>query len=101
MPAQLQIQVDHDRIVAFCKQYHILKLAFFGSVLRDDFTDESDVDVLVEFDPKHMPGLFAVAGMEIELSEMLGRKADLRTKEDISKYFRDEVVTSAFVQYVA
>jgi uncharacterized protein len=83
----------------FCRRHHIRKLFIFGSYLRDDFGPESDVDFLVEFDPEHIPGLFDVAGMEIELSEMLGRKVDLRTAEDLSRYFRDEVVAQAEVQY--
>ena len=83
----------------FCRRHHIRKLSIFGSYLRDDFGPESDVDLLVEFDPEHIPGLFDVAGMEIELSEMLGRKVDLRTAEDLSRYFRDEVVAQAEVQY--
>ena len=83
----------------FCRRHHIKKLSVFGSYLREDFGPESDVDLLVEFDPEHIPGLFDVAGMEIELSEMLGRKVDLRTAEDLSRYFRDEVVAQAEVQY--
>lgn len=83
----------------FCRRHHIKKLSVFGSYLRDDFGPESDVDLLVEFDPEHIPGLFDVAGMEIEFSEMLGRKVDLRTAEDLSRYFRDEVVAQAEVQY--
>jgi hypothetical protein len=83
----------------FCRRHHIRKLSIFGSYLREDFGPESDVDFLVEFDPEHIPGLFDVAGMEIELSEMLGRKVDLRTAEDLSRYFRDEVVAQAEVQY--
>ena len=83
----------------FCRRHHIRKLSIFGSYLRDDFGPESDVDLLVEFDPQHIPGLLDIAGMEIELSEMLGRKVDLRTAEDLSRYFRDEVVAQAEVQY--
>ncbi len=75
--------------------------SFFGSVLRDDFRPESDVDVLAEFEPGREPGLIALAGMEEELSGILGRKADLRTAEDLSRYFRDKVVSTAEVQYAA
>ena len=97
----MRIAVDQDKIVDFCRKNHIGKLAFFGSVLRDDFGPESDVDVLVEFDPGEEPGLIRLAGMEIELSAILGRKADMRTPEDLSRYFRDKVVSSAEVQYAA
>lgn len=87
--------INQVEITAFCQRNHIRKLSFFGSVLRDDFTAGSDVDVLVDFCPGHIPGLIRLAGMEIELSEILDRKADLRTKEDLSQYFRDEVIASA------
>jgi hypothetical protein len=84
----------------FCRRHHITKLAIFGSYLREDFGPESDVDFLVEFDPDHIPTLLDVAGMEIELSELLGgRKVDLRTPQDLSRYFREEVVAQAEVQY--
>ena len=71
----------------------------FGSALRDDFKPDSDVDMLVEFYPDHIPGLITLAGMEIELSGILGRKVDLRTAQDLSPYFRQEVVESAVIQY--
>lgn len=83
----------------FCERNYIRRLSLFGSVLTERFRPESDVDVLVEFDPEHIPGLLKLAGMEIELSEKLGRKVDLRTPEDLSRYFRDEVVSSALLQY--
>lgn len=86
-------EIPKGLIVDFCKRHHIKKLLLFGSYLREDFGPESDIDVLVEFDPEHIPTLFDVAGMEIELSEALERKVDL------SKYFRDEVVAQAEVQY--
>ena len=97
MPVGLRI--PHDEIAEFCKRNHIRRLALFGSALRDDFTPESDVDVLVEFEPGHVPGFIKLAGMEIELSSVLGRKVDMRTPEDLSPYFREEVVNSAEVQY--
>jgi predicted nucleotidyltransferase len=97
----LPIEIDKDAIAAFCQKHHITKLALFGSVLTDEFREDSDVDVLVEFDPTRIPGLFAVVEMERELSGLLGRKADMRTPEDLSKYFRDQVVRSALVQYAA
>ena len=98
---QLPINIDKEQIASFCKRNHIVKLAFFGSVLTERFGPHSDIDVLVEFDPAHVPGLFALAGMEIELSELLGRKADLRTPGDLSHRFRDRVVKGALVQYAA
>jgi predicted nucleotidyltransferase len=94
--------IDLDRFQAqianFCKRHHIRKLSVFGSVLRSDFTPESDIDFLVEFD--RTPGLIALAGMELELSELIQRKADLRTAEDLSPYFRQKVLDAAVVQYV-
>ena len=75
-------------------------MAFFGSVLRADFGPESDIDVLVEFEPAHVPGLFGIARMERELSTLFGgRKVDLRTAEDLSRYFREDVLKEAEVQY--
>lgn len=97
----LRIQVNAEQVAAFCQEHHIVKLAFFGSVLTSNFRPDSDVDVLVEFDPDHLPGLIALSGMERELSDILGRKADMRTPNDLSRYFRDEVIESAVVQYAA
>ena len=91
--------IPGDYIKDFCRKHHITKLSIFGSYLRDDFGPESDIDFLVEFDPEHIPGLLEIAGMEIELSNTLGRKVDLRTAQDLSRYFRDEVVAQAEVQY--
>jgi uncharacterized protein len=89
-----------DVIEDFCRRHHITRLAVFGSYLREDFGPESDIDILVDFDPDHIPSLFDVAGMEIELSELLdGRKVDMRTPQDLSRYFREEVVAKAEVQY--
>jgi len=95
-----RIVIPKAKIVEFCRKNHIRKLSLFGSVLQDDFGPESDVDFLVEFDPGYPVGLIRLAGMENELSKLLGRKADLRTPADLSRYFRDEVVRSAEVQYV-
>jgi predicted nucleotidyltransferase len=90
-----------EAIAAFCRRNHIRKLAFFGSVLRADFRKDSDIDVLVEFEPGHIPGFFRLVDMECELSDLFGgRKVDLRTPEDLSRYFRDEVLARAEVQYV-
>jgi len=95
------LQIDQASIIEFCQRHHLRRLAFFGSVLRDDFTETSDVDVLVEYSPEHVPGFIALAGMEEELSAILGRKADIRSAGDLSRHFRDEVVREALVQYVA
>jgi uncharacterized protein len=97
---QRGFDIPKDRIAEFCHRHHIVKLALFGSVLRPDFRPESDIDVLVEFEPEHHIGLFGMASLQMELSAMLGRKVDLRTPQDLSRYFRNEVVQSAEVQYV-
>jgi len=97
----LRIHVDQERLGAFCRQHHIARLAFFGSVLREDFRPDSDVDVLVWFEPGQTPGFFRLIAMQMELTEIIGRKVDLRTPEDLSRYFRDEVVAQAEVQYAA
>ena len=94
-----QIPVPRDRLASFCRVNGIARLAIFGSALRPNFRPDSDVDVLVEFEPGRIPGLLGVAGMELELSEMFGRKVDLRTPEDLSRYFRQEVLDEAQVQY--
>jgi uncharacterized protein len=99
--SRAQISLDREAVAEFCRKNHIRKLSLFGSVLRDDFGPESDVDVLVEFAPEHIPGLMGMSRMEIDLSEIVGRKVDLRTAEDLSRYFRDEVVEAAELQYVA
>jgi predicted nucleotidyltransferase len=99
MTKGMHIELPKERIEEFCKRHHIRKLSLFGSALRDDFTPESDLDILVEFDPAHMPGLIRLAGMEIELTSILGRKVDMRTAQDLSRYFRDEVLNSSKVQY--
>lgn len=96
------IAVDRTRIAEFCRRHRIQRLSFFGSVLRDDFRPDSDVDVLVEFAPEHTPGFLRLARMERKLSDLIGcRKVDLRTPEDLSQYFRDEVVASAEQLYAA
>jgi uncharacterized protein len=95
-----RISMPQDKLNDFCRRHHIRKLALFGSVIRDDFGPDSDIDVLVEFEPGFTPGL-EFFGMEIELSEMLGRKVDLNTAGFLSPYFCDQVVAEAEVQYVA
>jgi predicted nucleotidyltransferase len=96
---EARVSLDHEKIAEFCQRHHICKLALFGSVLRDDFRADSDVDVLVEFEPASRVGLIRLAGIELELSELIGRKVDLRTPADLSRYFRQEVLESAEVQY--
>ena len=98
---ELPVEIDKARLAAFCEKHHIAKLALFGSVLTGHSNEESDVDFLVEFHPDHIPGLIRLSAMEIELSEIMGRKADMRTRNDLSRYFRDEVVKNAVVQYAA
>ncbi len=95
-----RIDIPKDKIAEFCRHNRIHRLAFFGSVLRDDFTSESDVDVLVEFEPGTRVGL-RFFGMERELSEILGHKVDLNTPGFLSKYFRDDVIAEAEVLYDA
>jgi predicted nucleotidyltransferase len=91
-----------EALAAFCRRNHISRLSLFGSVLREDFGPGSDIDVLVEFEPDHVPGFFRLAGLERELLVLLGhRKVDLRTPEDLSRYFRQQVLASARVVYAA
>jgi len=95
------IDVSPELIEDFCRRNGIRKLSFFGSVLRADFRPDSDVDVLVELEPGHGIGLFGFSAMELELSALIGRRVDLRTPQDLSRYFRDQVLKDALVQYVA
>jgi len=95
------IEIPSDRIAEFCRQNHIRRLALFGSILREDFRPDSDVDILAEFEPGRTPGLLRMAGLEIELAQMLGHPVDLRTPAELSRYFRDEVVRTSEPQYVA
>jgi predicted nucleotidyltransferase len=95
----LPVAVPKEVLKEFCERNHIRKLSFYGSVLTPRFRPDSDLDVLVEFDPGHVPGLVTLAGMEMELSQIFCRKVDLRTPEDLSRYFRDGVVSSALPQY--
>ncbi len=93
------IEIQEERIREFCRRRHIRKLSLFGSIIHEDFTPDSDIDVLVEFDPDHIPGL-AFFEMQRELSEILGRTVDLHTPNCLSRYFKDEVLAEAEVQYV-
>ncbi|MBC8497155.1 MAG: nucleotidyltransferase domain-containing protein [Chloroflexi bacterium] len=88
-------------IAVFCQRNHIRRLSLFGSVLSEDFTPDSDIDVLVEFEPETRVGFIRFAGLEIELSQLVGREVDIRTPEDLSRYFRQDVMDSAEVQYAA
>ena len=94
-----KIPLPKDKIANFCKKNHILAMSLFGSVLTDKFTLTSDVDFLVEFQPEHIPTLFDIVEMEEELSNIIGRHADLRTAKGISRYFRDEVLAKAQIIY--
>lgn len=95
------LNLRNQKVLAdFCRKYHIVKLSLFGSTLRGDATAFSDIDLLVEFHPDHIPGLLSLAGMEIELSTILGKKVDLRTAQDLSVYFREDVLSEAKVAYV-
>jgi predicted nucleotidyltransferase len=100
MSNRLRIQVPQEALADFCRRNHIQRLAFFGSVLRDDFGPESDVDVLVEFEPGRTPGL-AFFRMEEELAQILGRRVDLNTSGFLSPYFRERVIAEAEVRYAA
>ena len=94
----VHIPMDQAKVTEFCRKHHIRHLSLFGSVLRGDFGPDSDIDVLVEFEPGHAPGL-AFFEMERELSDILGRKVDLNTAGFLSPYFRDQVLAEAEVQY--
>jgi len=96
--SQAQIHIPKEEIAEFCRKHHIKKLAIFGSALRPDFRPDSDIDILVEFEPEHIPGL-AFFAMADELSEIFGRKVDLNTPQCLSRYFRDKVLQEAVVQY--
>lgn len=98
---KIHLDIPQEKIAEFCKRNYIRKLSLFGSVLREDFRPESDVDVLVEFEPGHVPGFIRLAGMELELSEILGGyKVDMNTPRCLSRYFRDDALATAEVQYV-
>lgn len=97
----LHLEIEHDRVAEFCRRNPIERLAFFGSVLRDDFGPQSHVDVLVELAPQAQVTLLDMVRMQDKLSEIIGRHVDLRTKGFLSRYFRDEVVAEAEVEFVA
>ena len=96
------LPIRREALKAFCENHHIRRLSVFGSVLKGTGRPDSDIDLLVDFETGHVPGLLALASMELELSQMLGgRKVDLRTANDLSRHFRDEVVRPARVEYAA
>jgi len=95
------VEIPHPAIAEFCRTHHIRRLSLFGSILRDDFGPESDVDVLVEFEPEHVPSLLRMVTLEMELSAILRRKVDLRTPAELSRHVRDAVLSEAQAQYVA
>jgi len=98
----IKVKLPKQKVADFCRRYNIRRLAVFGSALREDFRPDSDLDVLVEFEPGHTPGLIRLAGMEIELSALLGgRKVDINTPLCLSQFFRDEVLAEAEPVYVA
>lgn len=93
--------VPQSVIQEFCRRHEIRRLSLFGSVLRADFRPDGDIDILVEFAPGHRIGFFGLAAIERELTALAGRKVDLRTPNDLSRYFRDDVLRTALVQYSA
>ena len=95
------LSVDDGFLVAFARAHSIRRIALFGSALRDDFRPDSDIDLLVEFQCEHTPGLLHLAQMEFELEDALGRPVELRTPEDLSPYFRDQVTSDARPLYAA
>lgn len=97
-----RLPLKPDVLAALCRRHHIRRLSLFGSVLKGTDRPDSDVDLLVEFQPGQEPGLLGLAAIGIELSKLIGGRAvDLRTPQDLSKYFRDEVLRTAEVQYAA
>lgn len=96
-----RLPLSRAQLADFCRANHIQRLSIFGSALREDFRPDSDLDLLVEFEPGHRIGLIGIAGLEQELSVLVGRTVDLRTPQDLSPLFRDEVIRTAVVQYAA
>jgi len=95
------ITIDRQAVADFCRRNQIRRFALFGSFLGDDFGPDSDIDVLVDFEPDARIGLIRMARIEIDLSDMIGRKVDLRSPGDLSRHFRDQVVAAAEVLYAA
>lgn len=99
MSYSLEQKMSKEELEEFCTKNNICKFSIFGSAIRGQLQPDSDLDILVEFEPNHIPGLFSIIKMEMELSKIVGRKVDLRTPEDLSQYFRNEVVKNAELQY--
>jgi len=100
MANKKQFELPRDKLDDFCKRNRIRRLSLFGSAMKGELRNDSDIDLLVEFHPAEAPSLFDLARMERELSKILGgRKVDLRTPNELSRYFRDEVLSTARVQY--
>lgn len=97
----LPINIDPTNIRALCEKHHVSKLSLFGSVLRPDFRPDSDVDMVVEFLPEATPTFIDLMKLQAELSDLLGRKVDLRTPSELSRHFKDQVLQDALVQYAA
>lgn len=96
-----RVNFDPSQIAGICQRYHARRLSLFGSILTDKFQPDSDVDMLVEFDPAARVSLFDLGGMLMELQATVGREVDLRTPRDLSRHFRDEVLRSARTLYAA
>jgi predicted nucleotidyltransferase len=94
-----RVPISNDEIAHFCQKHHIVTMALFGSVLTDQFKPTSDIDFLVEFQPRHIPTLFDMVNMEEELSHIVGRQVDLKTAKGISRYFRDDIIATAQTIY--
>ncbi len=101
MDRPLPISIPEEQVAEFCRRNHVRRLALFGSVLREDFRPESDVDVLVEFEPGTRLGYFGFMGLQEDLSAILGRRVDLNTPQCLSRYYRDKVLREARALYVA
>ena len=99
--SEVRISIPKDKIADFCKQNQVRRLSLFGSILREDFGPDSDIDILVEFEPGTRMGLIRLSGLEIELGKIIGRKVDLNTPGFLSKHFRDQILAEADVQYDA
>jgi len=97
--SRAKIQIPKERIVDFCRRHQIRNLSLFGSVVREDFKQGSDIDILIEFKPGKRIGLLGLTALEFELSEIVGHKVDLNTPGFISKYFRDQILAEREVQY--
>lgn len=101
MQLATDVTIDDTALRAFCREHGIRSLRLFGSAARDELRHDSDLDLLVEFEPGRTPGLLGIAKLELELQELVGRDVDLRTVGDLSPYFRDDIVSTARVLYDA